>query len=354
MARGQWTLENPRTMRRRATLVGAVTLVLACSVPPPRGPEAAGAGKDNYLVFAAAQDGKTRTSWIVADDGPAGYREIAARGELVVAAGEHVFGWRTRKVLANQCDCQCLENAGGDQLAQGSPQVALCERPVDVQVDELVDLTGQTSSFALPDGKPLDLDSKCEMGEDSENQSQEECRAAPLGAVGPFLFVFDSCYGYYCGAAHGQMGAGFRVVDLRDRRIVPVLSAEEAASFARQALPAALAAFRAEGTSDDGDYVYAPDTAELTLQAPRFAADGTLVLDLQFTADASYAESDGRWSSYSRSVSVPAPTLPARLAPLTTPPPVARWMAAHVAKAPSTVRGWSRVEAAALAAFRAP
>jgi hypothetical protein len=319
-----------------------------------------------YLVFTSdAAGGHARTRWIV-PDARAGYRVIAERAELVVADGAHLWAWRTHRHKVPHCDCDCFMKADGGGPG-ASPAVAVCVRPVEVEESQLVELTGAASPFALPAGAPFAVGGTCDFGEDGAGVTPDDCRSTPLGAVGPFLFVYSACFQYMCGAAHGDMSADFHVLDLRTRSPAELVTTAELADYVR----------------------LAPARNDLTLTAPDFGAGGALRLILQFTVDSSYAESDGRWNSYTTSWRTLAPTLPAALRgdETATPPPVARWLAAQqlpawISESPPVLRdpddevggdepgegvaeanaarplvGWTRVTgpaamAAALAAFR--
>jgi hypothetical protein len=102
------------------------------------------------------------------------------------------------------------------------------------------------------------------------------------------------------------------------------------------------AAVRDLAADDDG---FPPDasTMDMTEVVPRFAADGSLELGLQYTAPTCYACSRGRSGSYTKSAIVAAPRVPAMLASYAKAPDAVRTFLASVPRA--SVGGWSAVTA---------
>ena len=78
------------------------------------------------------------------------------------------------------------------------------------------------------------------------------------------------------------------------------------------------------GLADDPAVdVAGPDDVDLAAAIPRWVAGAGLQLEYRFTAESSHAASDDTWSSYTRSVVVPARALPEALVPFAALPPVA-------------------------------
>lgn len=141
-------------------------------------------------------------------------------------------------------------------------------------------------------------------------------------SVGPLLFVRQATYVYGCGA-HGNLGAQAFVWDARQNAEVEL--AHEIAN---------LEALRSEATrmleASDDAMPTEEDEVGLAELLPRFAPDGGLELSLRFTGFACYACSDEDWSSYTKSVFLNAPSLPATLAPFAeVPAGVRTFLAEH-------------------------
>jgi len=118
-----------------------------------------------------------------------------------------------------------------------------------------------------------------------------------LGSVGPYLFVRRFTDIYACGA-HGLAGASVTIWDASKGDVVGMPAA---ASF-EQARASALLELN-EG--DDG-FPATEESLAFTALMPRFAHDGALQTDLQFSSHTCYACSFGEGGSYTKSSVVPA------------------------------------------------
>lgn len=313
-------------------LIALVALLAACpgSGGKAIGPTSntGGGAPTDYLVWTTEgdEDKPPHTVWLSAAGSV-----LAEREGLFFAAGERLWQWTTIEVAGKTCDCECFEAAGG----------AACEQDTTSKVDQLSEVGGG-ATVALSEGGAT--------GGCDEGMGESDCHAVPVGAVGPYLFVADSCHLYFCGAAHGETGWSFRVWDLTSGKQVDLHTADELAAIARTEQPIAVAQFTAR-VEDDGDDVWDADKAALTMARPRWGG-AELALDLQFTAGTSYAMSDGEWDSYTTSTTVPASRLPELLAGFATIPAPVR---DHLMKAElgeSAAAGWSAVPPAMLAAFK--
>lgn len=169
-----------------------------------------------------------------------------------------------------------------------------------------------------------------------------EQNAALQGGVGPYAFVKSWTYEYACGA-HGNTTDSFTVVDLAHRRPVALLDDSARTAVERGLLDAARAAFKADSALDQ---LLDRDTVRLTLAYPLLAGE-RLGLTYQLTAAACYACSDGRWSSYTRSVLLPARTLPPLLEPFAATPIEVRTTFRILHALADSGAGWSEVVMAA-------
>jgi len=145
-----------------------------------------------------------------------------------------------------------------------------------------------------------------------EDASDFEHVVKLVRSVGPLLFIRQSTYVYGCGA-HGNLGAQAFVWDARSNSEVEL--ATEIATLEELRLQAT----RILSESDDA-IPTEEDEVGLAELLPRFSPEGDFELDLRFTGFACYACSDEDWSSYTKSVFLPAPALPETLLPHTDVP----------------------------------
>lgn len=131
-------------------------------------------------------------------------------------------------------------------------------------------------------------------------------------SVGPLLFVRQSTFVYGCGA-HGNLGAQAFVWDAARNTEVELATDIEKLEELR------LRATQILSESDDA-MPTEEDEVGLAELLPRFTPEGDFELSLRFTGFACYACSDEDWSSYTKSVFLPAPALPKALAPHTELP----------------------------------
>jgi hypothetical protein len=154
----------------------------------------------------------------------------------------------------------------------------------------------------------------------------------PVGSVGPYLFVEQSQYTYACGA-HGATATSFLVWDIDQGRPVDLLAA----------VPNRLE-LRAEASrrfADDERELGAPFGSappKLTELVPVVVDGRRLAFDAQLTIETCYACSDGRWSSYTRSVRIRTEPPPVLTAFAELPAGVATFLAHH---SDLTLGGWS-------------
>jgi hypothetical protein len=168
-----------------------------------------------------------------------------------------------------------------------------------------------------------------------------EQRVVLVATVGPYAFVRTELYAYACGV-HGSTVDGYRVWDMARRAVAwdsTSPSSPEWTASSREAEKEALAEF---GTMPD----VAPFADEaghvamaLTEIVPSFDAGARLRVAFQFTAPSCYACSDRLWSSYSKSMRKPVPSVPEPLRAWEQPPAGVRTFA--IAHAELHVGGWS-------------
>jgi hypothetical protein len=151
--------------------------------------------------------------------------------------------------------------------------------------------------------------------------------------------VREVAYRYACGA-HGITGVSALVWDVARRARSTLLTPAEQATVDTTVRAEARRRF-AEGGEEP------PTLEDVTYGAPlpSYGENGFLHVDHSFYSFACYACSDGVWSSYTRSINVPAQPLPASARPYLRPPAV---VASYLGEHPGvTIAGWSAVTKAA-------
>lgn len=144
----------------------------------------------------------------------------------------------------------------------------------------------------------------------------------PVASLGPYLFVEESQYAYACGA-HGSTTMGFLVWDIEHGRPVDVVST---LPKARELRAQAAARFAADEKELGGPFGEGPPS--ITEIVP-VVEDHRLGFEAQLTIDTCYACSDGKWSSYTRSVRVRTPPPPLFAQHAELPDTVAAFLARH-------------------------
>jgi hypothetical protein len=263
---------------------------------------------DAWLVWSSTDKGTT-TQWFDA----AGVVRGQTDG-LIVARGGQLYRVEQQQVAVPTTSCD--------------------EQQVDADTTDDADGTvTHVTLVPLADGVPLEVVTPWQGGgghqpdemPDETFHAEYRHAVALTAGLGPYLFVAESTYWYSCGA-HGNVVAGAFVFDVERGQMVTLVD-EATLEASRQKARAALA----EG-SDGNDLADPSDPAteiHLAASAPIWT-DGLLAMRHLFWIDASYAYSDGEWSSYSRTARVDDPTLPIALAALPpVPPAIAKWLSSH-------------------------
>jgi hypothetical protein len=255
----------------------------------------------DVLLWTINAHGERATHWI--NGNRTGGRLVGSRPGIALALPSGVYEVGTRDVELPTCDCAAWEAAGqeGDCPAVEAGAVA-------------------TTLFAVrrPGGEELAITDPPEAsGDAGPSYSELESTASVIASMGPYLFVRVDTREMACGAAHESWSSEFSVFDLVAGRAVDLLTAEERAAVLGREQAAAFKLFEGDNLADAAR----PEDLELTMIAPVIVPGAGLGLRYQFTAGSSYAASDGEWGAYTRSVDVPAASLPAAVAPYAAIPP---------------------------------
>ncbi len=153
------------------------------------------------------------------------------------------------------------------------------------------------------------------------------------GSAGPYLFLRQTTYVLTCGGM-GSVAVQSFVWDVAHHKLAPrsAMFPDDASleGRAQRALSA--------DAEDDERARESPSDQRFTEILPTLSRDGELALSVRFVAPTSYAGTRGGWSSNTRSVFVPAKTLPAALVGFAVAPePVRTFVRAQLAP----VRGYS-------------
>jgi hypothetical protein len=110
---------------------------------------------------------------------------------------------------------------------------------------------------------------------------------------------------------HQRATAFFRVLDLEKMDLVEPLDTGAKAAIREELEPYAVARLGSflgsDELSNSHDDALQPT---LTIYRPRWRADGRMCLSCQLTAMTAFTESDNRWHSYTKSVSIVMPDVP--------------------------------------------
>ncbi|XXX75518.1 hypothetical protein WMF30_48500 [Sorangium sp. So ce134] len=309
---------------RLATSIALLPLISGCAArpqpapavsieiplaPAPRAAEAQAAGGaasgGALVVWGRTGDGPPRT-WHLTEGGAV----IRAEPGIVVATGRGEWRWEVReaRVETSACDFGLGDTREPGEGTASRAELVLRGRGARQQV------------IAPPDA-------------DGSNVIQHAVEA--IGSVGPYLFIEERTYTDACGA-HGFEGAAFMVWDAGKGAVVDLL-AEVPDVPALQGEAEALL----DGDEDDPEAARQEENApDLVQIAPAYDERGALRLTARLARAACYACGDGAWSSYTRSVVVPAENAPERLAAWVSPPPGVQ---GFLARNPGVkLGGWSR------------
>lgn len=283
-----------------------VTVQLAEAAPGIERREATGADPGGVvLVWGSPDDGAPRT-WHVAEDGSV----LREEPGIVVATRQGPWRLELREEPVETTGCELWDGTLGEPGEGTATRAELVLRGGSARQEVI----------APPAG-----DAFQEIGHAVE----------VLGSVGPYLFLHESTYTYACGA-HGFTEASFTVWDAERRERVDLISAVPGVSALKNAAEKIL------NEQDDDAAAAALDgeSPELVQIMPSYGRQGWLRLSAQLARAACYACSDGTWTSYSRSATVPTAWVPARLAPWAAPPSGVRVFLSHHPRV--KMGGWSR------------
>jgi len=260
------------------------------------------APQQDVLVWTTDEEGRETSVWL---RGNAHEAAVVASGPgVLIPIGTELWQWRETESAVALCDCDAWEP---DQ--EGGPCPETLE-PGWARSVELVELVS---------GETVEL-SRAPEGTDEDNGptfTDYAAVAEPIASVGPYLFFRLEERSMTCGAAHGDWSSEFKVFDLVGRELVDPISPEERARILTAEQQTAYQLMADDRLVDIGG----AEDLQLTMIEPRWTPGGLGVI-YQFTADASYADSDDNWGAYTRSVRVPARDLPLALVPFALLPDV--------------------------------
>ncbi len=245
---------------------------------------------------------------------------LAKRPGLWLSAPGHLWRIGTTQRKVAMVDCACAARAGNGR----APPACRVAKSFDVLV-----------AYDQLNKKQVDLaEMSTETGSDEDDMEYVDWTTKVVGAVGSRLLVEESRSTYVCGANHPVTEAQFNALDLGSGKPVPALSDEDAAkverAVGRQARKLCIA--KADRTDCDAK------GGEVVWWQPAYL-DGVLRPIWQFTWSGTPNGGADMWSSYTRSVRLPAAVVPAGLERFATPPAQVRRMLS--AKLPVTA--WSPV-----------
>lgn len=277
----------------------------------------------DILVWTFDPRREPSTHWLRGNRAGGGI--LASREGLVLTAGEGVWDLSWRDVDVPLCDCDRWNEADLEGNCPPSEDVAIASIPV------LTDLVSGEEILPIeaPDTEP----------EDGPVDVELQYHVDLLTSVGPFLFFRYGQHGLGCGAAHDTWAEEFLVFDLAAGEPTDLLTDAEREAVNEGERAEAYEQIRA----DNLVAVEGPDDLDLTVIEPVMVPGMGLAFRYQFTASSSFADSDGNWGAYSRSVVVPASEVPAALQPyMLLPPALASF---NLIDEELTIGGWMTVTA---------
>lgn len=296
---------------------------------------------ENWVVNSEVFLVRSQETTTVIAPGSNGY-EVVARSlpGLYFGHGPRVWEWAT--VTHRVPVATCHDTAGrfldpwDDDTAETTSAVA----PLDVGL-----------LVCLNDGVVLDATRPDWLFEEREElwlPIRRWLSSRPLPACGQFAAIFAESNTYTRGAAHQNGEATFGLFDLGGATAVDH-AGEVEAMFRRH--PDLCAKRDQEWLAQgDGEGALEPPELALTLFEYAFPAAGRVVLRTQWTGGACYAESDGQWDDYTRSVLVDLDEVPAELWPLGGIPTA---VLEYWRDFPEAFLGWSTIDRGAVARIAA-
>ena len=250
---------------------------------------------DTYLLWYRRGRGY-ETVWLGVDDKRARLRVIAQRDGLLVLGGERVLLLEERDAWAPQ-DLQIGANRYQTLAVHGRDWLL-----VDAETADEMEIHSIRASVGWSIGADLRV----------------------TGLLGPLLFVVSEVHS---AGATDFWAASFKVIDLSMNELVNV--ADRLAGFEPPTMDLgpvidALDRFTSGPPSNEDEFWMDPVAVE-----PRFARTGELTLAWQYTMNVSGAQSDGKWTKYTRSLFVEHDQLPPILEPWAQAPSVVRAYLGH-------------------------
>jgi hypothetical protein len=257
-----------------------------------------------YLVWHEGSDGAANTLLVQCESDRANV--IGKRPGKYVCDGERLMEWRHSSHEIEVPDWDSLDR---------DRYVATRHKRITIKDAMLLDYdTGNTVRVSPVEPR--------ERADDFTFDIERNTRL--VGSLGPFLFVTEQVWAF-TGGAHGNTGARFNVIDARTGLPVEALSPSEFETHFDRERAVAIEAHRTNEHVTSG-WLTEQKLQEASLTQYRPVLDGTghPAIEAQITFGASFAASDGRWSSYSESERIVSERVPEPLEALASlPPPIA-------------------------------
>jgi hypothetical protein len=300
-----------------------------------------------YLAWGITGEGAL-TAWVKAyDDGRV--EVVATTPKIMVAGGGGVWSFVDVRTPSKLLDCECIF-----EKPDADPEKGDCQT------------TGEVNQFRLVDalsGRVLKDYGMASMDGNNSDYGFLETWAGFVGSAEQVAFVSSTTDGFACGA-HGSVSYSFSAIDLVTGKVIAEDTQMEALQKEVEDLRAKAAVefkANAEETMLEPEEDPAKEGGALTMVYPIYpSADAAPMWRYQFTRDACYACSDGRWNSYSVSAWVEADKPPKGLVSKLSAPPAAIQKAWAEVKINDSSRGWTALtlddaaKAKLLAAMKAP
>ncbi len=281
------------------------------------------APKQEVVVWTEDHNGHFASTWLLGNGAEISF--AATVPTLIIPKGEALWEWQTIVEPIPLCDCQAwaVQEHRGDCPTLYASAELMQAQLVDRVTTAQVELTSISEQFA---------DEDVQFGEFHAD-------ITPVSLIGPYLFVQYGRESVGCTPSHHSKTNGFLVFDLENRESITILSDAEKEKLIEVEQNAAFGLMQSDRLLHVND---ASDIA-LTLIEPRYDPFSGITVSYGFSYQTLLnTRDDAQAALYSRTIQVPATTIPQALTPYASIPPV---VAVFALNTPNTIlRGWALVE----------
>jgi len=250
---------------------------------------------EDVLVWTIDPDNGLATHWVRGNHASATI--VASRLGLLLPANSELWELREVEVEIPLCDCELWAKKKQMGECPRAEEVAYASIPIMVN-----SVTGNTVELLF---KPTTQE------EESLVDKAFSLAVTVTGSVGPYLFISKTVERTPCGDGRVSSNSTFHVFNLASKRMVQLFEPEERQRMLEKEQTVAYEQFR----TDASILIQSSEDLQLTRIEVDVVPGVGLTLGYQFTARAFFADSKGNRSTYVRSTTVAAKTIPQALVP---------------------------------------